>query len=151
MNARQSLFVEEYLKDLNATQAAIRAGYSAKTAESQGSRLLTNVKIKKAIKALRERIQTENIATIVDIEEFLSKSMFGKVDEEVVVTVGDGDGYGKVVKAKKEISAKDRIKAAELLGKRHGMWTERHEIDANLHSSSKLDSILNQLTDDGDG
>ena len=49
MNARQSLFVEEYLKDLNATQAAIRAGYSAKTAESQGSRLLTNVKIKKAI------------------------------------------------------------------------------------------------------
>lgn len=132
MNARQSLFVEEYLKDMNATQAAIRAGYSEKTARSQGQRLLTNVDIKNAIKGLREKIQDENIATIKDIEEFLSKSMFGAVDEEVVLTIGAGDGYGEVVKTRKEISARDRIKAAELLGKRHGMWTDKVDIEGGL-------------------
>jgi phage terminase small subunit len=49
LNAKQRLFVAEYLKDLNATQAAIRAGYSAKTAASQGERLLRNVEIRRAI------------------------------------------------------------------------------------------------------
>ena len=51
MNARQQRFVTEYLIDLNATQAAIRAGYSSKTAQQQGSRLLTNVVVKQAIAA----------------------------------------------------------------------------------------------------
>ena len=46
ISAKQELFVDEYLIDLNATQAAIRAGYSPKTAEQQGSRLLSNVKVK---------------------------------------------------------------------------------------------------------
>ena len=49
MNQRQSIFVKQYLIDLNAKQAAIRAGYSEKTAESQASRLLRNVKVKQAI------------------------------------------------------------------------------------------------------
>ena len=55
MNARQQRFVTEYLIDLNATQAAIRAGYSRKTAQQQGSRLLTNVVVKRAIAAQQDR------------------------------------------------------------------------------------------------
>ena len=55
MNARQQRFVTEYLVDLNATQAAIRAGYSRKTAQQQGSRLLTNVVVKRAIDAQQDR------------------------------------------------------------------------------------------------
>ena len=55
MNARQQRFVTEYLVDLNATQAAIRAGYSPKTAQQQGSRLLTNVVVKQAIAAQHAR------------------------------------------------------------------------------------------------
>ncbi len=55
MNAKQQRFVTEYLVDLNATQAAIRAGYSPKTAQQQGSRLLTNVVVKRAIAAQQDR------------------------------------------------------------------------------------------------
>ena len=55
MNARQQRFVTEYLIDLNATQAAIRAGYSRKTAQQQGSRLLTNVVVKRAIAAQQDQ------------------------------------------------------------------------------------------------
>lgn len=62
LNARQSLFVQEYLVDLNATQAAIRAGYSEKTAASQGQRLLRNVEIAKHIqKAMDQRANTVQI------------------------------------------------------------------------------------------
>lgn len=132
MNARQKLFVEEYLKDLNATQAAIRAGYSERTAYSQGQRLLKNVEIKNAIKEVRERIQNENIATIKDIEEFLSMSMNGEIDEEVVVTVGTGEGYSEAVKVRKKISTRDRLKAADLLGKRYGLYTDKVDMTQAL-------------------
>ena len=132
MNARQELFCEEYLKDMNATQAAIRAGYSEKTAYSQGQRLLKNVEIKNKLQGIREKIQDENIATIKDIEEFLSLSMNGEMEEEVVSVVGKGEGYSKVVKSKKQISLKDRIKAAELLGKRYGIWTDKVDVTSDL-------------------
>lgn len=132
MNNRQQLFCEEYLKDLNATKAAIRAGYSEKTAYSQGQRLLKNVEIKNRLQEIREKIQDENIATIKDIEEFLSLSLNGEMEEEVISVVAEIEGSSKVVKTKKQISLRDRIKAAELLGKRYGLWTEKQEVDINL-------------------
>ena len=132
MNNRQQLFCEEYLKDLNATKAAIRAGYSEKTAYSQGQRLLKNVEIKNRLQEIREKIQDENIATIKDIEEFLSLSLNGEMEEEVILVVAEIEGSSKVVKTKKQISLRDRIKAAELLGKRYGLWTEKQEVDINL-------------------
>lgn len=132
MNARQELFCEEYLKDMNATQAAIRAGYSEKTAYSQGQRLLKNVEIKNKLQEIREKIQDENIATIKDIEEFLSLSMNGEMEEEVVSVVGEGEGYSKVVKSKKQISLRERLKAAELLGKRYGLYTDKVDMTQAL-------------------
>lgn len=132
MNNRQQLFCEEYLKDLNATKAAIRAGYSEKTAYSQGQRLLKNVEIKNRLQEIREKIQDENIATIKDIEEFLSLSLNGEMEEEVISVVAEIEGSSKVVKTKKQISLRDRIKAAELLGKRYGLWTDKQEVDINL-------------------
>lgn len=56
LTPKQALFVDEYLRDMNATQAARRAGYSAKTAETQGPRLLGNVRVQQAISAARERL-----------------------------------------------------------------------------------------------
>lgn len=149
MNAKQKRFVTEYLIDFNATQSAIRAGYSEKTARSQGQRLLTNVDIKNAINLERERLQDENIATAKDIEEFLSQAMNGLIDEEVLMVVGVGEGFGDVVRKRKELSAKDRIKAAELLGKRHALFTDKQEISATVRTD-KLDSILQQLGDEDD-
>lgn len=150
MNARQKLFVEEYLKDLNATQAAIRAGYSERTAYSQGQRLLKKVEIQNAVKELREQIQNENIATIKDIEEFLSKSMRGEIEEEQIVTLNDYEGSSRYEKVMKQISAKDRIKAAELLGKRYALFTEKQEINATVDTNPLAD-LITELKGEGDG
>ena len=139
LNARQKRFVTEYLIDMNATQAAIRAGYSKKTAYSQGQRLLKHVEIKSQLLKKKQEIQDKNIATIKDIEEFLSLSMMGEIEEEVLLTVGSGDGYSEVVKEKKEISVRDRIKAAELLGKRHAMFTEKVQQDLDMNLTVSID------------
>ncbi len=144
MNARQKQFVTEYVIDKNATQAAIRAGYSEKTAESQGSRLLRNVKVSEMINKLFKEIRQNNISDAIEVEEFLSLSMKGEIKEEVVVTENTGDYMSKARIIKKQISAKDRIKAAELLGKRHDLFTDKKEIDVNV-KSNKLDAIIEQL------
>ena len=79
LNDRQGLFVSEYIKDMNATQAAIRAGYSKKTAYSQGQRLLKNVEIKKAVDDLLLQVRKNNVADAVEIEEYLTAVMRGKM------------------------------------------------------------------------
>lgn len=116
---KQKRFITEYPKDMNATQAAIRAGYSPKTAYSQGQRLLKKAEIKKAIEDLIRSIRRDNIADIEEVLEFYSLAVRGQVDEEVVVVEGRGDGFSKARVIRKQISAKDRIKAAEQLQKRY--------------------------------
>ncbi len=116
---KQKRFITEYPKDMNATQAAIRAGYSPKTAYSQGQRLLKKAEIKKAIEDLIRSIRRDNIADIEEVLEFYSLAVRGQVDEEVVVVEGQGDGFSKARVIRKQISAKDRIKAAEQLQKRY--------------------------------
>ena len=74
LTAKQARFKDEYLIDNNATQAAIRAGYSKKTAKSQGQRLLTNVDIAAAIKAGQKDIAKRNGLTIDDILDELEKA-----------------------------------------------------------------------------
>lgn len=116
---KQKRFITEYPKDMNATQAAIRAGYSPKTAYSQGQRLLKKAEIKKAIEDLIRSIRRDNIADIEEVLEFYSLAVRGQVDEEVVVVEGQGDGFSKARVVRKQISAKDRIKAAEQLQRRY--------------------------------
>lgn len=122
MNKRQERFVLEWLRDMNATKAAIRAGYSERTAYSIGQRLLKNVEIQTAIKEFHEQRQRESIATVLDVEEFLSETMRGEHKEEVVTSVGEGKGVFHNEIVRKQVSMKDRIRAAELLGKRFGMF-----------------------------
>lgn len=129
MNNRQKRFVTEYIIDHNATQAAIRAGYSERTARSQGQRLLTKVDIKKAIKELQDEIRDENIAEAKEVEEFLSLSMKGEITEEVVVTENIGDFMSEARVIKKQLSGRDRIKAAELLGKRYALFTDNKDVN----------------------
>ena len=129
MNERQKRFVAEYIKDYNATQAAVRAGYSERTAYSQGNRLLKNIEVKKAIEELQNEIRKENIAEAIEVEEFLSLAMKGEIEEEVVVTENIGDYESRARVIKKQLSARERIKAAELLGKRYGLFRENVDLD----------------------
>ena len=61
--------------------------------------------------------------------EFLTKSMRGELDEEIVVVEGTGDGTSEARKIKKQIGLRERIKSAELLGKRYRLFTDKVEVE----------------------
>lgn len=125
MNRRQQRFVQEYLLDLNATQAAIRAGYNEKTAYSQGQRLLKNVEVKTAIDTCLNDISNAKIADIQEIMEYLTAVMRGETIEQIPILIGNGVQQ-LITKAP---SAKDRIRAAELLGKRYGLFSDKVNVE----------------------
>lgn len=126
MTPRQEKFCVEYLIDLNATQAAIRAGYREKTAYSMGQRLLKNVEIKSRIKKMRDEYYDKTIMSAKEVEYLLSKAGRGELKEEVVVVEGVGDGFSESKIVRKHLSAKDRIKALELMGKRHHLFEDQN-------------------------
>lgn len=134
LTAKQRRFCDEYLIDLNATQAAIRAGYSEKTAKQIGQQNLTKVDIKKYIEKRMAEKEAELIADQDEVLKYLTAVLRGKTQAEVVVVEGIGDGCSEARTMKKAPDEKERLKAAELLGKRYGLYTERieQEIDAEL-------------------
>lgn len=128
MNARQRKFCDEYLVDCNATQAAIRAGYSPKTAYSIGVENLKKPELKDYIDEHLERMHNEKTADAQEVLEYLTSVMRGEHEEETLRMIGDG--VQKIDKI--EVSAKDRIKAAELIGKRFGMFKDGIDISGAI-------------------
>ena len=124
MNAKQKRFAEEYLIDLNATQAAIRAGYSPKTAQVQGARLLSNAMVSAYVREQLDIMHNQRTADAQEIIEYLTAVMRGEKTEQVLKLSGDG------VQTVEEItvSAKERIRAAELLGKRFGLFNDKIDL-----------------------
>ena len=141
MSPKQEKFCSEYLVDLNATQAAIRAGYSNRTAYSIGQRLLKDVEIQNRISNIRKTEYKKTIMTAEEVEYFLSQAARGELDEEVIITVGTGEGRSKAIKMRKQISDKERLKALELMGKRHRLFDS---------TDSKNDDEEVQIIDDTD-
>lgn len=129
MNKKQKRFAEEYLIDTNATQAAIRAGYSEKTAYSQGQRLLKHVEVQNYIKNQAEQLHDDKIADATEVMMYLTSVVRGESSAEVVVVEGCGDGYSEARKMNKAPDEKERLKAAELLGKRYGIFTEKMKME----------------------
>lgn len=126
---KQEKFCVEYLIDLNATQAAIRAGYSKRTAYSIGNEILKKPEIKSRINELRSQEFKKSIMTAEEVEARLSKAARGELQEEVVVTENIGDFMSKAKIIKKQISAKDQVKALELMGKRNNLFSADTQID----------------------
>ena len=144
MTAKQKRFCDEYLVDLNATQAANRAGYSKRTANEQGARLLTNVSVQEYIKKRMADKECELIASQDEVLETLTRILRREEKETVVVTCKERKSYydnkGKKVIEEKdspvlvEVPTKisDVNKAAELLAKRHGSFTDKVEQQARI-------------------
>lgn len=125
MNARQKRFCDEYLIDYNATQAAIRAGYSPKTAKSIGQENLTKPDLKAYIDEQLERLHNEKTADAQEVLEYLTAVMRGQHREQTLQLVGDG----VQTIADIDVSARERLKAAELIGKRYGMFRDNVNVD----------------------
>lgn len=124
MTIKQQRFADEYIISANATQAAIKAGYSQKYANTNASKLLHNTTIKSYIDERLADLQSKKVADQQEVLEYLTSVMRGKETEQTIIGVGD---FGQEL-TDIEVSAKDRIKAAELLGKRYRMWTDKQEV-----------------------
>ena len=135
MTNKQKRFCDEYLIDLNATQAAIRAGYSKKTARKIGQENLTKPDIKNYIEERMAQKESELIATQDEVLKYLTSVMRGESESEIIVVEGMGDGVSEAKRMKKKPDEKERLKAAELLGKRYGLYTDKIEadIDTEIH------------------
>lgn len=126
MNDKQKRFVTEYLVDCNGTQAAIRAGYSKRSARQIGEKLLTKDDIRMRVEEELKKIEDENIAKADEVLKYLTAVMRGQTKSVVLATTSDG-GQDLLEKAPDE---KERIKAAELLGKRYSLFKEAVSVDA---------------------
>lgn len=142
LTAKQQRFCDEYLIDLNATQAAIRAGYSKKTANRIGTENLSKPVIKEYIENRMAEKEATLIANQDEVLKYLTSVLRGQSKSTEIVIEGLGDGSTKARKMEKEPSEKDKLKAAELLGKRYGLYTEKVE--------EKVDMELNVTIDYGD-
>ena len=122
LTSKRKRFVEEYLVDLNATQAAIRTGYSPKTADVQGCRLLTNARVQAAIVEAQdrrsERVEVDQDYVILGLKENKERAM-----QQVAVVDKDGKETGEFA-----YNGAVANRSLELLGKHIGMFVERHEL-----------------------
>jgi phage terminase small subunit len=125
LTKKQQLFCDEYLIDLNGTQAAIRAGYSEKTAKEIGCENLTKPHIRDYIDARLNEKERSLIASQDDILQALTRILHG--DERGTALVGVGMGAQEVSQVPPTNS--EKIRAAEILGKYHKLFTDRQEIE----------------------
>lgn len=129
LTIKQKKFADEYIKTGNAYQSALNAGYSENYAKNATKFLLeNNGQISSYIEERMKKLESKTIANQTEILQFLTRIVRGEEKEEVLVNVGNFEQEKQEIK----ISAKDRIKAAELLGKRYGSWIEKQEVDINL-------------------
>lgn len=128
LNDKQQRFADEYLIDLNATQAAIRAGYSEKTAGAQAARLLKNVNVSAYISERMANQEEETIASADEVMRYLTSVIRGKSRSHVLAR--DELGAERIVE--KPPDEKERLKAAELMGKRHQLFTDKVQVDGNV-------------------
>ena len=124
LTEKQKRFADYYIELGNAAQAAIKAGYSSKYANTNASKLLQNTTIKSYIDERLSQLSSERIVSAEEVLEFLSSVMRNEQKEEVL----KGVGMGEQAKTHIEVSAKDRVKAAELLGKRYALFTDKTEM-----------------------
>ena len=163
MTVKQKIFIEEYLIDLNATQAAIRAGYSSDSAYSIGQENLKKPELRARIdqamaersrrtginqdRVLRElaRLAFVNPTDVINMEDATLKES-SDVDETAAIQSVKVKSFGENG-IEREIKMTDKLRALELLGKHLGMF--QNNLNLNVQSSEKLEAIFSQLGGEG--
>ena len=124
MTEKQKRFCDFYIETGNAKEAAIRAGYSEKTAKQIGQENLTKPDLRADIDERLAELKNERTADAQEVLEYLTAVMRGEYKEATLI--GVGEGAQAVVDI--DVGAKDRLKAAELLGKRHALFTDKVDL-----------------------
>ena len=129
LTAKQQRFCDEYLIDLNATQAAIRAGYSEKAARQIAAENMSKPYIREYIDERMKEKEKDLIADQDEVLKYLTAVLRGESLSTEIVVEGVGDGCSEARTIKKEPSEKDKLKAAELLGKRYSLFKDSVKLD----------------------
>ena len=146
LTEKQKRFCDEYLIDCNAKQAAIRAGYSPKTAYSIGNENLNKPELLNYIREQLKGLHRDKIADAEEVLEYLTSVMRGDKKELIPIS----NDSGEIENIEREIATRDKLKAAELLGKRYGVFKDSVKVEEKLteNTVSQLQSLLNQRQKD---
>lgn len=139
MNMKQRRFAELYVEKGNITAAALEAGYSKNYAARNAYLILENPEVNAYIEEILEKIQSEKIADAAEVLKYLTSVMRGESVSETVVVEGTGEGCSKAKTIERKPEEREKLKAAELIGKRYGLFTEKIESDMDLNLNIRVD------------
>nr|DAI55661.1 MAG TPA: Terminase small subunit [Caudoviricetes sp.] len=157
LTVKQRRFVDAYIETGNAAEAARRAGYKSRNADAMGRENLRKPTVRKVLDARLKELEDAQIADAREVLIHLTSAMRGEIEEEIPVVEGCGKGVSKARIIRKHISARDRLRAAEMLMKRHGLLLsdiEREEKQARtdaLKKESQQDEISEGVVIAGEG
>lgn len=159
--AKQTAFVVEYVKDWNATQAAIRAGYAKKTAYSAGQALLKKLEVQERIQAIQAEARSSAVMTLAEAQERLSAiarstvvDFMGK-GNRVLVRKGDARALAEFIEdgPKKRVKLHDPVRAIERLGKMLG-WDVPEQVEVRIENvndaKERLAALVGRRVSRGD-
>lgn len=132
MLKRMKDFADHYLETGNIYESAIKAGYSENYAKTNASKLLEKDSVKKYIEEQLEKVQSQRIATVTEVMEYLTRGLRQELEEEVVVVEGCGEGCSDAKIIRKKIGIKDSNKCAEMLAKRFGILSDKLSVEGNI-------------------
>ncbi|MCH4984920.1 terminase small subunit [Macrococcoides goetzii] len=151
LTERQRRFADEYIISGNATQAAIKAGYSEKTAAITGYENLRKPNISEYIDERLDAIKSDKVAQQKEVLEFLTAVMRGEqTDEELIPLLKGRDGQ-VIEKVDKRADTTIRVKSAELLGKRYGLWTDKVKTDKTVAETRYIEERIKVISSDNKG
>lgn len=141
LTKRQKEFADEYMKTGNATESAIKAGYSSKTAYAIGNEALKKSKIKEYINQKQEKIEEKITMNIAERQQFLVDIILGNIKDTKII-LNEQRRYTPV----EVVPSLDiRLKASDQLNRMQGVYTSTLNVNANMRSTANFNDIVEQL------
>lgn len=129
LTLKQQRFIDEYIKTGNAYKSALRAGYSETYSKTDSHKLLENTRLRNELDKRMEQHKKQTIAEQDEILQYLTSVMRGEVTDQELIPIQVGRGEMTVEELEKRSDTNARTKAAELLGKRYAMWTDKQMLN----------------------
>lgn len=151
LTERQRRFADNYIKTGNAYRSCIDAGYSEKYAKTQSHLLLENVRIKNYIDERLDAIKSNEIAQQKEVLEYLTAVMRGEQTDEELIPLSKGRDGQIIEKVEKKADTTVRVRSAELLGKRYGLWTDKVKTDKTVAETRYIEERIKVISSDNNG
>nr|DAO02119.1 MAG TPA: Terminase small subunit [Caudoviricetes sp.] len=132
LTLKQQRFADEYIISGNIYDSLIKAGYSENYAKSDGCKILENPSVKTYIDEKLKELSDKKIADQQEVLAYLTSVLRGETQSEIVVVEGQGEGVSRAKPIQKAPDERERLKAAELLGKRMGLFKDKIDVTANV-------------------